>query len=220
VKSHQQILAMLPGKDCGQCGFKTCDGLADRLVNHPEEIKRCIYMDAAALAQYHLPPVVVEFKAEDISWKDILGREYDAVLEQFPDDPGPREVILPFNPTNVERLAIKKGDILMGRPTAAGCPITHVGQVMEEPDYFNGLITWCVVGPLVSRERGCTEIGSYTPIAYEGIVRHARVELEIGRRYYFLPGPCMLHSRHSGLVNVLAKRENGLRARFEGIWIS
>jgi uncharacterized Fe-S cluster-containing protein len=90
---------------------------------------------------------------------------------------------------------------------------------MEEPDLLNGLITWCVVGPLKAQGRGI-EIGNYNPIAYEGIVHHAKAKLEIGRRYYFMPATCMLQSRHSGVVTMLAKRPNGMRTRLEGIWIA
>jgi len=214
----QKMLALLPAKDCGQCGFKTCAGFAEYLSAHPEEIKRCVYLSPAAEAQLQRPDAFV-FREKDIDWKDMLGREYDFLLEQFPNDPGPREVILPFNPTNVERLAIKKGDILIGRPAAVACPVTHVGQVMEKPDVFNGLITWCVVGPMRAREHGI-EIGNYTPVVYEGIVRHSRVKLEIGRRYHFMPATCMLQSRHSGVVSALAKCAEGMHAHLEGIWIS
>ena len=219
ARSLQEIIALLPAKDCGQCGFKTCEGLARRLLDHPEEIKRCVHLDAAAARDFRIPPVVPEAPPREITWQDMLARPYDLVLDPIPGDPGPREVILPYNPINVERLGIKKGDILYGRPAQAGCPVTHIGLVVEEPDVFNGLITWCVVGPLAAREHDSIEIGLYTPVAYIGIVKHTRVPLEIGRRYHFLPGLCMLQSRHSGVINEIARRPDGARVRLEGIWI-
>lgn len=212
--TQAELLKRLPGKNCGQCGFATCALLAEFAVLHPEALRRCIYLEETVAA-----PPLAPLAADKISWHDMLGREYDFVLEQFPDDPGPREVILPFNPGNVEKLAIKQGDILTGRPAWVGCPVTHVGRVVEAPDYFNGTITWCVVGPLAARAGGI-EIGLYNPIAYEGLVRQTRVTLEIGRRYHFLPRACMLQSRHSGVVAALARRAEGLRVRMEGIWIS
>jgi uncharacterized Fe-S cluster-containing protein len=214
AESVQEILARLPGKDCGQCGFKTCAGLAEFAADHPEALKRCIY-----LGQQTGAPIPILPADSDITWKDMLGRDYDFVLEPFPEDPGPREIIVPLNPLNVERLAVKKGDVLYGRPVMTGCPVTHVGVVVEEPDYLNGVIVWCIVGPMAARERG-REIGHYQIVAYEGIVRHARQELQIGQRYFFLPRLCMLQSRHSGLVNALAKRDDGMRVRVEGIWIA
>jgi len=206
----------LPGKDCGQCGFKTCAGLAEYMLDHPEAIHRCVYLEQPAIP---IQPLTPELKAEDITWKDMLGREYDFVLEQFPEDPGPREVILPFNPTNVERLCVEPGDILIGRPAAVGCPVTHVGQVMQDPDPLSGTIQWCVVGPMLAREQGI-EIGQYHIVAYEGLVRHQRKELQIGGRYYFLPRYCMLQSRHSAVISAAARRGDAVRVRLEGIWIS
>ena len=210
----RKIVESLPGKNCGQCGFKTCAELAAFAALHPSALQRCIYLERPQAA-----PPAPEIIAEEITWTDVLQREYDFILEPFPEDPGPRETIVPFNPANVEKLAVKKGDILYGRPSMTGCPVTHVGVVVEEPDYFNGIIVWCVVGLLAARERG-RDIGHYNIIAYEGLVRHSRAELQIGRRYYFLPRTCVLMSRHSGLVNALAKRANGMRVRVEGIWIS
>lgn len=210
-----EILARLPGKDCGQCGFTTCAALAEFARTHPEAIRRCVYLPAPGAPA----PADTGLREEDITWKDLLGRDYDFILEPFAEDPGPREVILPFNPGNVERLRIKKGDVLFGRPAWVGCPVTHVGVVVEEPDYFNGTVTWCVVGPLQARERGI-EIGQYNPVAYEGMVRHTREPLQIGRRYFFLPRYCMLQSRHSGVINVVARRADGARVRIEGIAIA
>lgn len=207
-----EIVPKLPGKDCGLCGYRTCRELAEVILKDPYAIKRCVYIETQR--EYQVPGVA----EEEVTWKDVLNREYDFVLQKFPEDPGPREIILPFNPTNVEKLKIKKGDILYGRPASTGCPVTHVGVVVEEPDYFNGLIAWCVVGPIQARERGIS-IGCYTPVAYEGIVKHSRVELQIGRRYNFLPRYCMLQSRHSGLMNMISKTKDGDRVRLEGIWI-
>jgi len=212
-ENRERILERLPGKDCGQCGFRTCAGLAEFAATHPEALRRCLYLGQPVI------PILPASGDENPSWKDLMGRDYDFVLEPFPEDPGPREIIVPLNPLNVERLAVRKGDVLYGRPVMTGCPVTHVGVVVEEPDYLNGVIVWCIVGPLAARERG-REIGHYHIIAYEGLVRHARQELRIGERYFFLPRMCMLQSRHSGLVNAAAKRENGMRVRVEGIWIS
>ncbi len=209
----KEITAKLPGKDCGLCGFKTCRELAEIILHDTDAIKRCIFIETHK--DYQTP----ELTKDEITWKDILDREYDFVLQKYPEDPGPREIILPFNPANVEKLKIKKGDVLYGRPASTGCPVAHVGLVMEEPDYFNGLVVWCVVGPIHARERG-VNVGCYTPVAYEGLVKHARVDLQIGRRYYFLPRYCMLQSRHSGLINAINKTKDGfLRVRLEAIWI-
>lgn len=214
AESAHEILTRLPGKDCGQCGFKTCAGLAEFATLHSDALKRCVH-----LGQSTITPATLLPSDEDITWKDMLGRDYDFVLEPFPEDPGPRETIVPLNPLNIERLAVKKGDVLYGRPVMTGCPVTHVGVVVEEPDYLNGVIVWCIVGLMAARERG-REIGHYHIISYEGIVRHTRQELQIGQRYFFFPRMCMMQSRHSGLVNALARREDSMRVQVEGIWIA
>lgn len=213
-ESMCKIVGSLPGKNCGQCGFKTCAELAEFADMHPEALRRCLYLEMPPTAANKFWPI-----EEEITWSDALGREYDFILEPLPEDPGPREIIIPLNPANVERLAVKKGDILYGRPSMSGCPVTHAGVVVDEPDYFNGVIVWCVVGPLAARESG-REIGYYNIIAYDGLVRHSRKELQIGMRYFFLPRTCVLLSRHSGLVNALAKRDDAMRVRVEGIWIA
>jgi uncharacterized protein len=208
-----RILASLPGKDCGQCGVRSCAALAEAIARDPRALRRCIHL----LAPVHAAPEAPA--TQQPSWRDMLGREYDFVLGQYPEDPGPRETIVPFNSCRLERLQLKQGDIVFGRPAAVGCPVTHVGMVMTPPSEIDGTVVWCVVGPMAARAGGI-EIGLYNPLAYEGLVRHARGQLYIGRRYYFLPQTCMLQSRHSGVIAALARRTDGLRVRLEGIWIA
>lgn len=206
---------VLPGKkDCGLCGFKTCADLEREAALNPGLFKRCAYSAPLSPA-----PPDAAMKPDEVTWEDIYGRYYDFVLEKFDDDPGPREHIILGNPLNMERLKIKKGDVVYGRPAiGAGCPVTHCGVVMEEPDRLNAALTWCVVGPQAARERG-VEIGYYNIIAYEGMVRLADKPLEFGKRYFFLPRYCMLQVRHSGLINYIAGTADGHRVRLEGIWL-
>ncbi|MEW5802193.1 MAG: (Fe-S)-binding protein [bacterium] len=214
----------LPGKNCGLCGLKTCEAFAEIVSKNPEAIKRCVYTEKSnsrPVSVNDRPSALVqEFREESITWKDNLGREYDFILDKFPGEAGPRETIILFNPSNVEKLGLKKGDVLYGRPgwISCGCPVSHVGIVVEEPDYFNGTVVWCVVGPMMARERGIN-IGYYNTTAYEGMVHYTKTELQIGKRYYFQPRYCMLQWRHCGLVNTLGKTKDGLRVRIEGLWI-
>jgi uncharacterized Fe-S cluster-containing protein len=202
-----EILATLPGKDCGQCGFRTCAGLAELILRDPAARRRCVHLGPGTLA------------APETAWRDVLGREYEMVMEPFPEDPGPRERILPFNPALAERLGLKPGDVLFGRPAGVGCPVTHVGRLMQPPDPLSGALVWCVVGPLAARADHGIEIGDYHIVAYEGLVREARVAPQVGGRYFFKPALCMLQSRHSGVVSFAARRAEGWHVRFEGIAI-
>jgi uncharacterized Fe-S cluster-containing protein len=105
---------------------------------------------------------------------------------------------------------IQRGDILIGRPLgmSCGCPITHCG-IAADVDPRTGVLTWCVTGPLKY----------YIAEGYEGLVTDARVDLQIGMRYYFQPRMCMLQWRHSGLVNYLNRTSSGMQVRLEGLWI-
>lgn len=229
----EQILEGLPGRDCGMCGYKSCAEFAEAVHRDPTAITRCPSRAAAGSMAPRapvdssaptIPRPIPMFRTPDAapqSWNDRLGREYDFVLEKFDSEPGPKEQIVLFNPTNVERLGLKKGDIIYGRPAwiSCGCPLVHCGVVMEDPDTFNGTMVWCIVGPLMARKKGIN-IGYYSSIAYEGLVRHARTELQIGRRYYFQPRYCMLQWRHCGLVNFIQKNpDGGHKVRIEGLWI-
>lgn len=210
--SKDEVLKTLPNKNCGLCGFKSCEAFAEIVTKDPASVKRCIYTNDAKISSKE------EFK--EITWKDNLGREYDFILDKFPNEVGPRETIILFNPTNVEKLKIKKGDVCYGRPAwiSCGCPVTHVGIVVDEPDYFNGTLVWCIVGPLLARQKGIN-IGYYNTTAYEGVIKHTKKEIRIGERYYFLPRYCMLQWRHCGLVNSITKLKDGLQVRIEGLFI-
>ena len=226
-------VAELPGTNCGVCGFRTCGALAEQLEKQPDLIKRCITRSAN---QFNTPMVSApKASATPVSqrdagvwpgggpvptWRDTLGREFDFYLEHFPEDPGPREIILPHNPMITREMEISVGDLMIGRPLgmSCGCPITHCG-VVTEVDRRTGVIVWCVTGPLGPREKGFKDIGYYIAEGYEGLITETRSEIRIGMRYFFQPRRCMLQWRHSGLVNYINRSEDGLQVRLEGLWI-
>jgi len=226
----------LPGKNCGSCGFRYCDDLAAQLETEPDLLKRCIFLEQeqnviqnTGIKQpaHSMPDAAVPGNGRTVTpgnvdprWFDSLGREFDFVLEHFPEEPGPREIILPHNPMITRELDVQSGDILIGRPLgmSCGCPITHCGVVMSV-DHRTGVIVWCVTGPLNPRQKGYKDLGYYIAEGYEGLIQQARCEIKIGMRYYFQPHMCMLQWRHSGLVNYLNRTPGGLQVRVEGLWI-
>ncbi len=231
MESVEKIVESLPGLDCGMCGAKTCEQFAKTILERPEERKRCIHQSPVKARSREAPKEIATVKSvctectphgieEGSKWKDSLGREYDFLLETFPEDPGPRETILPHNPMLTREMNVQKGDILMGRPLgmSCGCPITHCG-VVKEVDPRTGVIVWCVTGPLASRGREIKDVGYYSAQAYEGIVKETRKELKIGMRYWYMPHRCMLQWRHSGMVIFMNKTKEGMRVRVEGIMI-
>ncbi len=232
----------LPGLDCGICGYRTCEELRQQLPTRPDLLRRCIHLSqdtvpAAPAAGPAAAPAVVAPPARDsglpivsrgrgvprpeqLPWHDSLGREFDFYLEHFPEEPGPREIIIPHNPMITREMDIKVGDIMIGRPLgmSCGCPITHCGVAMEV-DRRTGVIVWCVTGPLAPRQHGYKDLGYYIAEGYEGLVHEYRDELKVGARYYFQPRMCMLQWRHSGLVNYLNRTGKSYQVRLEGLWI-
>ena len=225
----------LPGLDCGVCGFRLCSDLAMKAVSQPDIIKRCIHLSDASYQTDHVQdtggrdaPLTCGTHAACASpaagirheWQDTLGRDFDFYLEHFPEDPGPREIILPHNPSITREMDVKEGDTLIGRPLgmSCGCPITHCGVAMNV-DRRTGVIVWCVTGPLSPRLNGFKDLGYYIAEGYEGLIRRARVDVRIGMRYYFQPHMCMLQWRHSGLVNYVNRTGDALQVRLEGLWI-
>ncbi len=233
----------LPGLNCGLCGLRTCHDMADRLVTQPEFIERCIHLSnnriSISTPQIATGPTITAAPQVDAtcgscavndrvtvqsklapSWHDTLSREFDFYLEHFPEEPGPREIMLPHNPMLTREMNIQPGDILIGRPLgmSCGCPITHCGVAMEV-DPRTGVIVWCVTGPLSPRQKGFKDLGYYIAEGYEGLITQTRVDVKIGMRYFFQPRMCMLQWRHSGLVNFMNRTPGGLQVRLEGLWI-
>jgi uncharacterized Fe-S cluster-containing protein len=228
----------LPGLDCGVCGFRRCSDLAAKAASQPEIIKRCIHLSDARYLAADLSQdaggqnacvtcgpraacaPTAGSRGIQQEWQDTLGRDFDFYLEHFPEDPGPREIILPHNPLITRELEVQEGDTLIGRPLgmSCGCPITHCGVAMNV-DRRTGVIVWCVTGPLNPRKNGFKDLGYYIAEGYEGLIRRTRVDVCIGMRYYFQPHMCMLQWRHSGLVNYLNRTDDALQVRLEGLWI-
>jgi uncharacterized Fe-S cluster-containing protein len=218
-------LDLLPKLDCGACGYKTCIDFANAVDKSESELKKCIHLKHPVLNINNNKNCVNcnggENLGEKLGWKDSLKREFDFILDIFEGEPGPKETILPYNPTLVKELGVKKGDVMIGRPMgmSCGCPITHCG-VVSEVDARNGVINWYVTGPLRPRSEGFIDIGYYVSQAYEGIIKESKEEIKLGRRYWFLPRRCMLQWRHSGLVNAVTKlRDGSYKVRIEGLLI-
>lgn len=243
-----QYLNRLPGYDCGLCGEKTCKNFAIKLSENPILLFKCIHLNKLErnssilstdeksaktyskkenkVEQLHSCSSCNSCTTEDKkeTWKDSLDRDFDFILDSLPGDPGPREVMKLHNPALTEKLDIKVGDIILGRPLgmSCGCPVTHCGIVMDVHE-LTGVITWCVTGPLGPRNKGFKDIGFYSAEAYEGIVIKTNKELKIGMRYWFMPHKCMLQWRHSAIINFINKvNVNGNilpQIRLEGLLI-
>ena len=116
--ASEEILARLPGKDCGQCGFPSCAALAEFARSHPQAIRRCVHLPVPGVAA----PAEAALRAEDITWQDLLGHDYDFVLEAFAEDRGPREVILPIKPATCSAGASRRATCCSAAPPRSAAP--------------------------------------------------------------------------------------------------
>jgi len=224
IKISTDFMEKLPMLDCGACGFRTCEEFAMLLPEDPEELKRCIHLNGKKNGTNTLGSLrtkQLQGMAEKMGWIDNLQRPFDFIFDCFENESGPRETILPYNPALVKELGVKKGDLMIGRPMgmSCGCPITHCG-IVSDTDARNGVINWCVTGPLRPRSEGFIDIGYYVAQAYDGLIRESKEEIKLGKRYWFLPRRCMLQWRHSGLINSIARMKDGsYKVRIEGLFI-
>ena len=209
-----------PGKDCGLCGARTCAEFAagmDDGAHHPED---CPFSGTPMAGPDPEGALGSPFPANPTRpSRDVLGHAWDFVLQPLPGEPSARKIVLPFRPDLVELWSIKRGDIVLGRPAGAGCPVQHVLQVIRADPLTGVLDTW-VVGPAFSRGRtGVKDVAMYHMLGFEGLVTEARRTPVFGARHTFLPGFCMMHLNHTGLVNMILSQAAGLHVRLEDIRI-
>lgn len=224
VTITNKIFELLPGLDCGACGYKTCEAFSHIAEQNKDELKKCIHISEKKqekVQHQFCHSCATGGLGEKLGWKDSLKRDFDFILDVFEGEPGPKETILPYNPILVKELGVKKGDVMIGRPMgmSCGCPVTHCG-VVSDVDARNGVINWHVTGPLRPRTEAFVDIGYYVSQAYEGIIKESKEKIQLGQRYWFLPRRCMLQWRHSGLVNAVTKLKDGsYKVRVEGLLI-
>ncbi len=201
-----------PGKNCGLCGEKSCKNFLRLLLAGAKAYTDCpYYRDPLSVGKNK------DFLAEaDYPEADILGHGYDFVLEPLPGEVSARKIVLPFRGDLVEKLDIRTGDYVLGRPMGAGCPIPHVLKVIKAESITGLLYTW-VVGPKFSREHKVKDVVAYHMIGFEGLAARIGKEPVFGSRVTFLPGFCMMSLNHTGVVNMLLQKRDGLHLRIEDV---
>lgn len=204
-----------PGKDCGACGAATCEEFVKLLGEGKRRRADCPFFPGKRNASGSPGE-----SAANYGEGDILGKPYDFILHPLPGEPSARKIVLPFRPDMTEKLGIDKGDLVVGRPMGAGCPVQHVLSVIEA-DYLTGLLTTHVVSPLIARERGdgIKTVAAYHIIGFEGIAQTINMNPAFGRRQRFLPGFCMMYLAHTGVVNMVLENSYGTHTRVEDIRI-
>ncbi|HML26212.1 MAG TPA: (Fe-S)-binding protein, partial [Methanomethylovorans sp.] len=197
-----KILSLLPGYNCGSCGFKQCRDFAAQITDEAS-LMRCPFLEREL------------FRKNLEQLKEIVGKEKNTEKEEekgkegTADDTGTapratgrrrrtpgashclyeerscREDIHPLDGS----LEIEIGDILRYRPL--GCPITHFAKVIDKSP---GVYTVHIVGPLHrlgKNEFSFKDAGLCMILAFEGMVVKGKVP-SVCQTVKFLPEHCMM----------------------------
>ena len=201
-----------PGRNCGACGHPSCEEFVRAMA------EGVLGSEACPFYRPSIVPVSCDEVPFNYSGTDIVGQRYDFVIRSLPGEPSARKIVLPFRPDMVERMDIRKGDIVTGRPAGAGCPVQHVIRVIDA-DWVTGVITGHVVGPAFSRNAEVKDVKEYHMLGFEGEAVPIDAEPRFGVRHSFLPGFCMMDRAHTGLVNMVIRKPWGIHVRVENVVI-
>jgi len=199
---------MLDNKDCGLCGDTTCLEFRKNVEQGLKNISECPFNKKES-----------NISNSDYENKDMHGNEYDFLLKPIGNEISARKIVKPFRTELIEKLNIKKGSYISGRPVSAGCPVTHILKVFDI-DELSGLLYAWVVGPKYARENEVIDIRSYEMIGFEGIADNVKERPAIGKAAGFLPCLCMLQLTHYGLVNKVLSTQEGIVVRIEDIHVA
>lgn len=202
-----KILSLLPGYNCGSCGFKQCKDFAAHITD-AASLASCPFLEREMFRKNleQLKELVGKDKTEDEVIGIIDGLRADLLLGPLHEECSCREDIHPLDGS----LEIEVGDILRYRPL--GCPITHFARVIDKSP---GIYTVHIVGPLHRLGKNALafkDAGLCMILAFEGIVVKGKIP-SVCQTVKFLPEHCMMQKVHSGIVVSV----EGRRLRIEAI---
>jgi uncharacterized Fe-S cluster-containing protein len=192
-----RVMELLPGFNCGICGYARCDEFAGALLKNWTQMEKCRFLLQEIFEEnrVELEEILRQEKIipEEEKFVGLLdGYQADLILKPLPGESSCREVLYPF--TNMQ---LKEGDIIKYRPL--GCPIIHFARILSED---NGLITVHIIGPCHrlddEAEFEYLDIGLCMVGGFEGVVQ-GKIP-DVGETVRFLPGHCMMQKVHSGVV--------------------
>ncbi|UEC42093.1 MAG: Fe-S cluster domain protein [Methanothrix sp.] len=218
----KEIEVLLPGYNCGECGFRGCREFARALLG-ARDLETDVHLDLCPFLsrERHLEKrTQIEEKLPKIRrlWAEgkvdegaeirgvIDGLAADLALAPLPGEPACREDLLVID----RDAEFEVGDVLRYRPL--GCPITHFGEIIK---IDHGLLTVHMVGPrhlLGDEEFAPRDVGVCMVAAFEGMVSRGRIP-EVGETVRFLPEHCMMQKVHSGVI----VHSEGKMVRIEGV---
>ncbi len=194
MEKIREIENLLPGFNCGACGFMKCSSFAAEIGLRKSELQDC-----PVLNQERFQPnkatlqKLLDNEQQDLRSKItglIDGAGADFALYPLKDEPSCRETLVCFSSIKPE-----KETIIRYRPL--GCPITHFAKVIE---INHGLPDVWVIGPgkLLQRNEKAVEVGICMILSFQGIIKGKMPK--VGQTVKFKPAHCMMGKIHSGVV--------------------
>lgn len=209
-----EIEKLLPGYNCGSCGYRQCRDFAAELKSS-EDLQKCPFLSRDNF-QDNVKKILT-LLGEDVPEDEkiigiIDGLEADFTLAPLKDECSCREDIHPFDGS----VEVKIGDILRYRPL--GCPITHFAKVI---DMIPGAIyTVHLVGPLHrlgNEDFKFKDVGLCMILAFDGKVAKGKIP-NVGQTVKFVPEYCMMQKVHSGMVVGVEGRNVRIEAIDLKVW--
>jgi uncharacterized Fe-S cluster-containing protein len=208
----KDITELLPGYNCGECGFRRCRDFASALIKNGIEVIQCPHMDHEKFSHNisEIMDILKSYKS-DVLESDVIigvidGLKADFTLAPLEGEPSCREDLYPFD----QQAKPKPGEYLRYRPL--GCPVTHFARAL---DVEKGILTVHMTGPIHrigSDTVSFRDIGICMVAGFDGMVSRGRIP-DVGETVRFLPEHCMMQKVHSGVV----VHSEGSRVRIEGI---
>ncbi len=186
---------LLPGYNCGSCGFRQCRDFAAQ-IKDPEDLVKCPFLsrDIFAEKRERLSLLLSTAPCTEERITGVIDNvDADLVLAPLKGECSCRELIHPFDANASAQI----GDLVRYRPLA--CPITHFGRVI---DLAAGIYTIHIVGPIHRLGvEGITfkELGLCMILAFEGKISRGKLP-KIGQTVKFIPEYCMMQKVHSGVL--------------------
>lgn len=193
-----EIEKLLPGYNCGSCGFRQCRDFAAELAEskNAEDLNKCPFL-ARDNFRDNVDKILALLGKEIPMAEKIVGiidgLEADFTLAPLRDECSCREDIHPFDGS----IEIQVGDILRYRPL--GCPVTHFAKVIDK---VPGIYTVHMVGPLHrlgNDDFKFKDVGLCMILAFDGKVAKGNIP-KVGQTVRFVPEYCMMQKVHSGMV--------------------
>lgn len=188
-----KYIELLPGFNCGACGFKNCYRFAQKLAENKVSPGDCpVLLQERFLenkeALHHLSQSVHSVDTDVIGLIDQASADF--TLHPYPEEPSCRETLVSF-----ASIPFEKDMLICYRPL--GCPIIHFGRIIE---INHGLLDVWVVGPckLLNRKEEAVDVGICMVLSFQGTIEGSLPK--VGQTVKFLPAHCMMGKVHSGVI--------------------